>query len=72
MAATDARRVRVRVGVGAARPCATLRVTSAPSLAARGAIAERPAQPICARGGSLGLLLPGPSLAVLTLPAPGG
>jgi hypothetical protein len=69
IAASDAARVRVRLAVGAGRPCATVRVTSAPSLAAHAGIAERPAQRRCPRAGALGLVLPGPSIAVVTLPA---
>jgi hypothetical protein len=62
----------VRLAVGAGRPCATVRVTSAPSLAARAGIADPPAARRCPRGGALGLVLPGPSLAVVTLPARDG
>jgi hypothetical protein len=72
IAATDAARVPVRIAVGAGRPCATVRVTRAPSLAARTGIAEAPARRACPRAGALGLALPGPSLAVVTLPARGG
>jgi hypothetical protein len=72
VAATDARRVPVRIAVGHGRSCATVRVTSAPSLAARGRITDREAQPRCSHAGALALTLPGPSLAVVTLPrAPG-
>jgi hypothetical protein len=70
--ATGARRVRVQLAVAPGRPCATVRVTSAPSLGARGGIADRPAARRCPRAGALDLVLPGPSLAVVTLPARGG
>jgi hypothetical protein len=72
IAATKARRVPVRLAVGAGRPCATVRVTSAPSLAAKSGIVDRPARRVCPRSGALALALPGPSLAVVTLPASGG
>jgi hypothetical protein len=72
IATAKARSVPVRVAVGAGRPCATVRVTSAPSLAAKTGIAERPARQVCPRGGTLALALPGPSIAVVTLPASGG
>jgi hypothetical protein len=68
IAAVDARAVRVRVAVGAGRPCATVRVTSAPSLAARAGIAERAPRTVCPRGSTLALEVPGPSLSVVTLP----
>jgi hypothetical protein len=61
----------VRIAVAPGRPCATVRLTTAPSLAARGGIAERRAQRRCPRGQALALDLPGPSLAVVELP-PGG
>jgi hypothetical protein len=64
--------VPVRIAAGAGRPCATVRVTAAPSLAARTGIADRPAQRRCPRDGALSLAPPGPSLAVVTLPARGG
>ena len=70
LAATDAARARVRLAVAAGRPCATVRVTSAPSLAARTGIVERAARR-CPRRGALALRLPGPSLAVVELPARG-
>jgi hypothetical protein len=72
IAATKAERVPVRLAVGAGRPCATVRVTSAPSLAATSGIAERPARLVCPRRGALPLVLPGPSLTVVTLAASGG
>ncbi|MFL5272621.1 MAG: hypothetical protein ACJ79E_11235 [Anaeromyxobacteraceae bacterium] len=72
IAATKGKRVPVRIAVGAGRPCATVRITSAPSLAARSGIVDRPARPVCARGGALALALPAPSIAVVTLPASGG
>jgi hypothetical protein len=72
IAPTAARRVPVRLAVGAGRPCATVRVTSAPSLAARAGVVDRPAAVRCPRAGALALDLPGPSLAVVTLPARGG
>lgn len=72
IAATSAPRVPVRLAVGAGRPCATVRVTRAPSLAARAGVVEGAARRRCPRGGALGLVLPGPSVAVVTLPARGG
>jgi hypothetical protein len=60
------------LAVAPGRPCATVRVTSAPSLAARAGVVDRPAQHQCPRGGALGLVLPGPSVTVVTLPAGGG
>ena len=72
LAATRARRVPVRLAVAAGRPCATVRVTSAPSLAARAGVVDRPAQRQCPRAGTLLLALPGPSVTVVTLPARGG
>ena len=68
IAAARAKRLRVRVATGARRPCATVQVTSAPSLAARAGIADGPARRVCPRNGALALSLPGPSLAVVTLP----
>jgi hypothetical protein len=47
-------------------------VTSAPSLAAQSGIVDRPARRVCPRDAALALALPGPSLAVVTLPASGG
>jgi hypothetical protein len=67
-----ARRVPVRLAVAAGRPCATVHVTSAPSLAARAGVVDRPARPQCPRAGALRLVLPGPSATVVTLPARGG
>jgi hypothetical protein len=69
IAAARAKRLRVRVAVGDRRTCATAAVTSAPSVAARDGIADRPPRPACPRGRVLGLTLPGPSLTVVTLPA---
>jgi hypothetical protein len=69
IAAARAKRLRVRVATGARRTCATVAVTSAPSLAARTGIADRPARAVCPRSGTLALTLPGPSLTVVTLPA---
>src|SRR6185312_4072435 len=66
--AVDARSVRVRIAVGAGRPCATVRVTGAPSLAAADGIAERAPRTVCPRGGAVALRVPGPSLSVVTLP----
>jgi hypothetical protein len=71
IAAVNARAVRVRVAVGAGRPCATVRVTSAPALAATAGIADRPARTVCPRGRTLPVEVPGPSLAVVTLPPRG-
>jgi hypothetical protein len=59
----------VHIAVAPGRPCATVRVTTAPSLAARDGISDRPAQQRCPRGRALSLDLPGPSLAVVELPA---
>ena len=47
IAATPAARVPVRLAVGAGRPCATVRVTRAPSLAARDVVVEGPAERRC-------------------------
>jgi hypothetical protein len=68
IAAARAKRLHVRVATGGRRTCATVAVTSAPSLAARTGIADRPARAECPRGGALALTLPGPSLTVVTLP----
>ncbi|MEA2324224.1 MAG: hypothetical protein QOD81_4074 [Solirubrobacteraceae bacterium] len=57
--------VRVRVGRG--RPCATVWLAAAPSLSARSGVAER-RRTACPRDGAIAVDLPGPSLAVLTLP----
>jgi hypothetical protein len=59
----------VRIAVAPGRECATVRITSAPSLSARAGIAERPVAQRCPRGRVLSLDLPGPSLAVVELPA---
>jgi hypothetical protein len=67
IAAARAKRLRVRVATGARRTCATVAVTSAPSLAARTGIADRPARAACPRNGALGLTVPEPSLTVVTL-----
>jgi hypothetical protein len=67
--AARAKRMRVRVAAGRRRVCATVAMTSAPSLAARTGIADGPARAVCPRGGALALTLPGPSLTVVTLPA---
>jgi len=72
IAATAARRVPVRIAVAAGRPCATVRVTRAPSRAARAGIVDQPERRACPRAGALALALPGPSVAVVTLPARGG
>jgi hypothetical protein len=69
IAASDARRVRVLVAAGAGRGCATVRVTSAASLAARAGIAEGAPRRACPRGRVLALVLPGPSLVGVTVPA---
>ena len=66
------RAVRVRIATGAGRPCATVRVTAAPALAARMGIADRAPRTVCPRGGALPVEVPGPSLAVVTLPARAG
>jgi len=71
IAAVNARAVRVRVAVGAGRPCASIRVTSAPALAARDGIADRPPRTVCPRGRALPIEVPGPSLTVVTLAARG-
>jgi hypothetical protein len=68
LAAVDAKAVRVRIATGAGRPCATVRTTTAPALAARAGVAERPARTVCPRGRALALTVPGPSLTVVTLP----
>ena len=72
MAAVNARAVRVRVAVGAGRPCATVRITSAPSLAARTGIADRATRTVCPRGRAVALAVPGPSLSIVTLPPRSG
>ena len=64
--------VRVRIATGPGRPCATVRVTSAPALAARTGIADRAPRTVCPRGGALPVEVPGPSLSVVTLPARAG
>ncbi|HEX2102101.1 MAG TPA: hypothetical protein VHF51_00480 [Solirubrobacteraceae bacterium] len=69
LAASTARRVRVRVPVAPGRPCATLRLTTAPGPGARAGIAERGPRRHCPRAGAIALALPGASLAVLELPA---
>jgi hypothetical protein len=69
LASSAARRVGIRLAVAPGRPCATLRVTSAPSPGARDGIAERAPQRHCPRAGAIALSLPGASLAVLELPA---
>jgi hypothetical protein len=61
----------VRVAVGPRRPCATVRLTTAPSLGAREGIADRPPAPLCPRGGALVLDMPAPSLAVVEIPPAG-
>jgi hypothetical protein len=70
LAAVNAKALRVRIAAGAGRPCATVRTTTAPALAARTGIADRPARTVCPRGRALALTIPGPSLTVATLPAP--
>jgi hypothetical protein len=70
LAAVNAKALRVRIAPGAGRPCATVRTTTAPALAARSGVADRPARTVCPRGRALALTVPGPSLSVVTLPAP--
>ena len=70
LAAVNAKALRVRIAAGAGRPCATVRTTTAPALAARTGVADRPARTVCPRGRALALTVPGPSLTVATLPAP--
>ena len=72
IAVVDARSVRVRIATGPGRPCATVRVTSAPALAARAGIADRAPRTVCPRGGGVPVEVPGPSLTVVTLPARAG
>jgi len=72
IAGVDARSVRVRIATGPGRPCATVRVTSAPALAARAGIADRAPRTVCPRGGGVPVEVPGPSLTVVTLPARAG
>jgi len=72
IAGVDARSVRVRIATGPGRPCATVRVTSAPALAARAGIADRAPRTVCPRGGAVPVEVPGPSLTVVTLPARAG
>jgi len=72
IAGVDARSVRVRIATGPGRPCATVRVTSAPALAARAGIADRAPRRVCPRGGAVPVEVPGPSLTVVTLPARAG
>ena len=72
IAVVDARSVRVRIATGPGRPCATVRVTSAPALAARAGIADRAPRRVCPRGGAVPVEVPGPSLTVVTLPARAG
>jgi len=72
IAGVDARSVRVRIATGPGRPCATVRVTSAPALAARAGIADRAPRTVCPRGGAVPVEVPGPSLSVVTLPARAG
>jgi hypothetical protein len=69
IAGVNARSVRVRIATGPGRPCATVRVTSAPALAARTGIADRAPRTVCPRGGAVPVEVPGPSLSVVTLPA---
>ena len=69
IAGVNARSVPVRVALGRGRRCARVRVTAAPSLGARGGIAERPERTVCPRGRALALSVPGPSLTVVTVPA---
>jgi hypothetical protein len=69
LAASAARRLRVRVAVAPRRPCGTLRLTAAPRPGARTGIVERPSRRACPRGGAIALELPGAALAVLELPA---
>jgi hypothetical protein len=68
LAAADAKAVPVRIAAGAGRPCATVRTTTAPALAARVGVTDRPPRTVCPRGRALALSLPGPSLTVVTLP----
>jgi hypothetical protein len=68
LAASAARRVRVRVPVAPGRPCGTLRLTAAPEAGARTGIAERAPRRVCPRAGAIALALPGASLGVLELP----
>jgi hypothetical protein len=72
IAGVKARAVRVRIATGAGRPCATVQVTSAPALAARTGLADRPPRTVCPRGDAVTVTLPGPSLAVVTLPPRAG
>jgi len=72
IAGVDARSVRVRIATGPGRPCAIVRVTSAPALAARAGIADRAPRTVCPRGGAVPVEVPGPSLTVVTLPARAG
>jgi hypothetical protein len=72
LAGVNARAVRVRIATGPGRPCATVRVTSAPALAARTGIADRAPRTVCPRGSALPVEVPGPSLSVVTLPPRAG
>ncbi|MEA2248048.1 MAG: hypothetical protein QOH46_2577 [Solirubrobacteraceae bacterium] len=64
----DGGRRAVRIAVAPGRPCALVRVTTAPSLDARHGIADRTGRLHCPRGRTLSLGLPGPSVAVVELP----
>jgi hypothetical protein len=61
--------MRARLTVAAGRPCATLRLTTAPAPGARAGIVERPPQRRCPGAGAIDLALPGASLGVVELPA---
>jgi hypothetical protein len=69
LATSAGRRMRARLAVAAGRPCATLRLTTAPALGARAGIVERPPQRRCPGAGAIDLALPGASLGVVELPA---
>jgi hypothetical protein len=72
IAGVDARSVPVRIATGIGRPCARVQTTSAPALAARAGVADRPPRTVCPRGRVLALAVPGPSLTVVTLPPRAG
>jgi hypothetical protein len=66
----EGRSAGVEVAVARGRPCATLRLTHAPSTAARSGVVDGPPRRRCARGGAIALRLPAPSVAVLEIPPP--